>query len=146
MVSCLLMQPGTSVSHDALRLLAARGARAAAILREDRTYLEQLIETARTTAMMFVILFGALAFSNFIEAAGLPTAWTLSKGSVSVRIAVVDTGVDVGHRLVRSARADPGRRELHERRPFRQHRHPQVDPVDRERPVAVVAQQLDRRR
>jgi tripartite ATP-independent transporter DctM subunit len=33
-----------------------------------------LIETARTTAMMFVILFGALAFSNFIEAAGLPTA------------------------------------------------------------------------
>ena len=33
-----------------------------------------LSETARTTAMMFVILFGALAFSNFIEAAGLPTA------------------------------------------------------------------------
>ena len=33
-----------------------------------------LAETARTTAMMFVILFGALAFSNFIEAAGLPTA------------------------------------------------------------------------
>jgi tripartite ATP-independent transporter DctM subunit len=33
-----------------------------------------LTETARTTAMMFVILFGALLFSNFIEAAGLPTA------------------------------------------------------------------------
>jgi len=33
-----------------------------------------LIETARTTALMFVILFGALIFSNFIEAAGLPTA------------------------------------------------------------------------
>jgi tripartite ATP-independent transporter DctM subunit len=35
---------------------------------------ETLIETSRTTALMFVILFGALLFSNFIEAAGLPTA------------------------------------------------------------------------
>ena len=33
-----------------------------------------LIETCRTTALMFVILFGALIFSNFIEASGLPTA------------------------------------------------------------------------
>jgi len=38
------------------------------------TLTRTLIETARTTAMMFVILFGALAFSNFIEAGGLPTA------------------------------------------------------------------------
>ncbi|MGE5147906.1 MAG: TRAP transporter large permease [Candidatus Eiseniibacteriota bacterium] len=36
--------------------------------------LHALTETARTTAIMFVILFGALLFSNFIEAAGLPTA------------------------------------------------------------------------
>jgi tripartite ATP-independent transporter DctM subunit len=33
-----------------------------------------LVETALTTALMFVILFGALLFSNFIEATGLPTA------------------------------------------------------------------------
>ena len=57
--------------------IGAAGAFLFVILRrmlDFATLKRTLIETARTTAMMFVILFGALAFSNFIEAAGLPTA------------------------------------------------------------------------
>ncbi len=48
-----------------------------------------LIETARTTALMFVILFGALLFSNFIEAAGLPTALNRWIGGLDVAPIVV---------------------------------------------------------
>ena len=33
---------------------------------------ETLVDTARTTAMMFIILIGALTFSNFVNVAGLP--------------------------------------------------------------------------
>ncbi len=46
-----------------------------------------LIETARTTAAMFVILFGALLFSAFIEAAGLPRA--LSQWLESLNVAPI---------------------------------------------------------
>jgi len=35
-----------------------------------------LIETAKTTAMMFAVLIGALLFSNFVNIAGLPQAMT----------------------------------------------------------------------
>jgi C4-dicarboxylate transporter DctM subunit len=52
------------------------------------------LETARTTAMMFVILFGALMFSYFIEAAGLTgalSAWIagLQLAPVVVILAIV---------------------------------------------------------
>ena len=57
--------------------IGAAGAFSFALLRKLLGWddlLRALVETARTTALMFVILFGALLFSNFIEAAGLPTA------------------------------------------------------------------------
>lgn len=37
-----------------------------------RTLFQVLIETARTSSMMFIVLIGALLFSNFINVAGLP--------------------------------------------------------------------------
>ena len=39
-----------------------------------RALLEVLAETGRTTAMMFMVLIGALVFSNFIDVAGMPEA------------------------------------------------------------------------
>lgn len=57
--------------------IGATGAFAFALLRKglNWTILEQvLVETARTTAMLFAVLIGALLFSNFINLAGLPTA------------------------------------------------------------------------
>ena len=42
-----------------------------------------LVETARTSAMMFILLIGALLFSNFINVAGLPSqlsAWLTAIG------------------------------------------------------------------
>ncbi len=41
-----------------------------------RTLRDILVETARTSAMMFIMLIGALLFSNFINIAGLPTLLT----------------------------------------------------------------------
>ncbi|MBT7955713.1 MAG: TRAP transporter large permease [Rhodospirillaceae bacterium] len=41
-----------------------------------RILLEILVETARTSAMMFIMLIGALLFSNFVNVAGLPTILT----------------------------------------------------------------------
>ena len=46
-----------------------------------RVLLETLIQTARTTSMMFILLIGAIVFSNFINVAGLPrelSNWVLS--------------------------------------------------------------------
>ena len=43
--------------------------------------LDTLIQTARTTSMMFILLIGAIVFSNFINVAGLPrelSAWVQS--------------------------------------------------------------------
>jgi tripartite ATP-independent transporter DctM subunit len=38
-----------------------------------RTLFETLTDTARTTAMLFIVLIGALIFSNFVNRAGLPS-------------------------------------------------------------------------
>ncbi len=57
--------------------IGAAGAFAFVLLRRMLAWSDlrkTLVETASTTALMFVILFGALMFSNFIEAAGLPGA------------------------------------------------------------------------
>ena len=46
-----------------------------------RVLLDTLIQTARTTSMMFILLIGAIVFSNFINVAGLPrelSNWVLS--------------------------------------------------------------------
>ncbi|WP_119168447.1 TRAP transporter large permease [Algihabitans albus] len=43
--------------------------------------LDTLVQTARTTSMMFILLIGAIVFSNFINVAGLPrelSNWVLS--------------------------------------------------------------------
>lgn len=48
-----------------------------------------LVETARTSAMMFVLLIGALIFSNFINVAGLPTqlaAWVMALGTTPITV------------------------------------------------------------
>jgi len=52
----------------ALLLALARG------VRSWRDYYDVLVNSARTTAMLFAVLFGALIFSNFVNRAGLPTA------------------------------------------------------------------------
>ena len=41
-------------------------------VRSWRDYYEVLVNSARTTAMLFTVLFGALIFSNFVNRAGLP--------------------------------------------------------------------------
>jgi tripartite ATP-independent transporter DctM subunit len=41
-----------------------------------RVLMDVLIESARTTAMIFTVLIGALMFSNFINIAGMPDALT----------------------------------------------------------------------
>ena len=43
-------------------------------VRSWRDYYDVLVNSARTTAMLFTVLFGALIFSNFVNRAGLPTA------------------------------------------------------------------------
>jgi len=51
------------------------------------TLFETLLETARTSAMMFVLLIGALIFSNFINVAGLPdqlSAWVMAFGTAPI--------------------------------------------------------------
>jgi len=48
-----------------------------------------LVETARTSAMMFVLLIGAIIFSNFINIAGLPSqlsAWLDSFGAAPITV------------------------------------------------------------
>ena len=52
----------------AFLLALARG------VRSWRDYYDVLVNSARTTAMLFTVLFGALIFSNFVNRAGLPTA------------------------------------------------------------------------
>jgi tripartite ATP-independent transporter DctM subunit len=39
-----------------------------------RVFFECLLETAHTSAMLFIVLVGAIIFSNFVNLAGLPTA------------------------------------------------------------------------
>jgi len=48
-----------------------------------RVLLDSLVETGRTTAMIFAIVFGALAFANFITLSGMTSAlveWIQSQG------------------------------------------------------------------
>ena len=56
--------------------IGAMGAAAFAVgrgyLRSIRALFSILIETCRTTAMLFVVIFGALVFANFINLTGLP--------------------------------------------------------------------------
>jgi tripartite ATP-independent transporter DctM subunit len=55
--------------------IGATGAFAFALLRRSLTWkslLEVLVESARTTAMLFIILVGALVFSNFVNYTGMP--------------------------------------------------------------------------
>jgi tripartite ATP-independent transporter DctM subunit len=59
--------------------IGAAGAFGFALLRRTLTaagLLSVLLETAKTTAMMFAVLIGALLFSNFVNVAGLPQAMT----------------------------------------------------------------------
>jgi tripartite ATP-independent transporter DctM subunit len=59
--------------------IGAAGAFGFALLRRTLTadgLLAVLLETAKTTAMMFAVLIGALLFSNFVNVAGLPQAMT----------------------------------------------------------------------
>ncbi|MDP7426341.1 MAG: TRAP transporter large permease subunit, partial [Rhodospirillales bacterium] len=41
-------------------------------VRSFRDYFEVLVDSARTSAMLFTVLFGAMIFSNFVNRAGLP--------------------------------------------------------------------------
>jgi tripartite ATP-independent transporter DctM subunit len=41
-----------------------------------RSFFDILVETARTSSMMFIMLIGALVFSNFVNVAGLPAMLT----------------------------------------------------------------------
>jgi len=50
----------------AFLLALARG------IRSFRAYFEVLVDSARTSAMLFTVLFGAMIFSNFVNRAGLP--------------------------------------------------------------------------
>ena len=61
-----------------------------------RTLFEVLVDSARTTAMLFVILVGALIFSNFVNFTSMPgdlkaliTHWQLSPITVMVVICVI---------------------------------------------------------
>jgi tripartite ATP-independent transporter DctM subunit len=57
--------------------IGASGAFLIALFRGRLTWsnlLETLADTAATTTMMFMVLIGALVFSNFVNIAGLPTA------------------------------------------------------------------------
>ena len=41
-------------------------------VRDLQSYYEVFVDSARTSAMLFTVLFGALIFSNFVNRAGLP--------------------------------------------------------------------------
>ena len=75
--------------------MGAAGAFVFVLLRRMLTWPDlkrTLIDTANTTTLMFVILFGALIFSNFIEAAGLPTAlsgWIRSLDASPVAVVLI---------------------------------------------------------
>ena len=61
-----------------------------------RVLLDTLIQTARTTSMMFILLIGAIVFSNFINVAGLPrelSNWVLSFESSPMLVMLCILGV-----------------------------------------------------
>jgi len=77
--------------------IGAAGALAIAVARRRMSWsglLECLVETARTTAMIFAIVFGALAFANFITLTGMTyqlVSWIQQSGfgTVGVLLAMV---------------------------------------------------------
>lgn len=61
-----------------------------------RILLEVLVETARTSAMMFILLIGAILFSNFINVAGLPdqlSKWVQAAGTAPIVVILGILGV-----------------------------------------------------
>jgi tripartite ATP-independent transporter DctM subunit len=67
--------------------IGASGAFAVALARQSMTWpvlLRVLVETVRTTAVMFAVLIGGLVFSNFVNIAGMPAAISSWVGSLQV--------------------------------------------------------------
>ena len=54
-----------------------------------KTLATTLVETARTSSMMFIVLFGALIFSNFVNIAGTPASLAASMTQLSVSPIVI---------------------------------------------------------
>jgi C4-dicarboxylate transporter, DctM subunit len=79
--------------------IGAAGALAIAALRRRmrwKTLLDCLIETASTTAMIFAIVFGALAFSNFITLTGMTTQlvdWLQGAGFSATGVLLAMVGI-----------------------------------------------------
>lgn len=72
--------------------IGATGGFIFAILRKGfgwRELMQVLVESARTTAMIFTVLIGALIFSNFINVSGMPEALTLLAAGFSLHPMVV---------------------------------------------------------
>ena len=75
--------------------IGAAGALAFALVRRSLDWAglrTVLVETAKTTAMMFAVLIGALLFSNFVNVAGLPQALTqfvLGQGAPPIGVLVM---------------------------------------------------------
>jgi tripartite ATP-independent transporter DctM subunit len=67
--------------------VGAGGALLFALVRRSMSfaeYVEVFVDTAMTTSMMFIVLFGALLFSNFITVGGLPGLLNEAIGALSV--------------------------------------------------------------
>lgn len=76
--------------------IGATGAFLFALLRRRLTWRglgEILVETAKTTTMMFMVLIGALLFANFINLAGLPRELSAFAGGLEVSPFMVLLGV-----------------------------------------------------
>lgn len=61
-----------------------------------RVFIDALSDAARTTAMIFVILFGALIFANFVEVSGLPAelnAWVSTTNLSPFALIFMITGI-----------------------------------------------------
>ena len=63
-----------------------------------RVLIDALTDAARTTAMIFVILFGALIFANFVEVTGLPAelnAWVAATNLSPIALILLITAIYV---------------------------------------------------
>jgi len=61
-----------------------------------RTLMEVLIDSARTTAMVFSVLIGARMFTNFINVSGMPdelTSWVVSLDASPMMVVIVVMGI-----------------------------------------------------
>ena len=79
--------------------IGAAGAFFFALLRRNMRFadhIDVLTETGRTTAMMFVVLFGAMIFNNFINVARMPqhaAAWVQSLGLSPIMVLLIIIGI-----------------------------------------------------